>query len=59
MKIDASLASPWAPSFKATKTEQFDPEYMGKLFDVGYQMAKFGEPWMKVPPELDALEEDQ
>ena len=32
------------------KSEQFDPEYMKALFDLGYQMAENGYPWDKVPP---------
>jgi len=31
----------------------FDPEYMGKLFDLGYQMTKNGYPWEKVPPGFE------
>ena len=30
----------------------FDPEYMRKLFDLGYQMAKAGYPWNKAPPSF-------
>jgi hypothetical protein len=36
--------------FKEESNESFDPVYMGKLFDLGYQMAKSGFPWMKSPP---------
>ncbi|MDH3542239.1 MAG: patatin-like phospholipase family protein [Desulfobulbaceae bacterium] len=36
--------------FKEESNERFDPVYMGKLFDLGYQMAKSGFPWMKSPP---------
>ena len=38
--------------FKEEPAEQFDPVYMGKLFDRGYQMAVNGYPWQKVPPGL-------
>jgi hypothetical protein len=31
----------------------FDPEYMGKLFDLGYQMTKNGYLWEKVPPGFE------
>jgi hypothetical protein len=27
----------------------FDPEYMGQLYDLGYQMAVEGYPWKKRP----------
>ena len=30
--------------------EIFDTEYMRKLFDVGYRLAKEGYPWLKYPP---------
>ena len=36
--------------FKVKSKEPFDPEYMGKLFDLGYQMGKQGYPWKNVPP---------
>ena len=36
--------------FKDTSTEPFDPVYMRKLFDLGYQMAKSGYPWEDKPP---------
>jgi predicted patatin/cPLA2 family phospholipase len=36
--------------FEEKPKEEFDPEYMGKLFDLGYQMAKDGYPWEKAPP---------
>jgi len=46
---DFNLA--YIPSdFAEEPTEGFDPEYMGKLFDLGYQMAKSGYPWKKTPP---------
>ena len=36
--------------FHEQSKEPFDKEYMGKLFDVGYRMAKNGYPWLKYPP---------
>jgi len=36
--------------FKEESNERFDPVYMGKLFELGYQMAKGGFPWIKSPP---------
>ena len=35
--------------FKMESKEQFDLEYMSRLFDLGYQMAKNGYPWKKAP----------
>jgi predicted patatin/cPLA2 family phospholipase len=40
--------------FTEKPTESFDPVYMGKLFDLGYQMAKVGYPWKKWPPGFHA-----
>jgi predicted patatin/cPLA2 family phospholipase len=46
---DFNLA--YIPSdFIEKPSEAFDPVYMGKLFDLGYQMAREGYPWKKVPP---------
>ena len=39
--------------FKEEPKEAFDPEYMGKLFDLGYQMAQNGYPWEKTPPGFE------
>jgi predicted patatin/cPLA2 family phospholipase len=36
--------------FKEESNESFDPIYMGKLFNLGYKMAKGGFPWMNSPP---------
>ena len=36
--------------FDEESKEPFDKEYMGKLFDFGYQLAKKGYPWLKYPP---------
>ncbi|MFC1515241.1 patatin-like phospholipase family protein [Thermodesulfobacteriota bacterium] len=47
--IDFNLA--YIPEdFNVEAKEPFDPEYMGKLFDLGYRMAKSGYPWTKMPP---------
>jgi hypothetical protein len=35
--------------FKENSKEPFDKEYMGKLFDLGYRLAKDGYPWEKYP----------
>lgn len=37
-------------SFDEQPQEFFDPVYMNKLFDLGYQLAKEGYPWEKTPP---------
>ena len=50
--VDYNLA--YIPAtFNAPKEEAFDPEYMGRLFDVGYEMAAKGYPWQKLPPGYD------
>ncbi|MBW2710347.1 MAG: patatin-like phospholipase family protein [Deltaproteobacteria bacterium] len=47
--IEYNLA--YIPSeFNEKSKEPFDQEYMGKLFDLGYQMALSGYPWEKTPP---------
>jgi predicted patatin/cPLA2 family phospholipase len=38
--------------FTEEPAESFDPVYMGKLFDLGYEMAVAGYPWKKAPPGL-------
>lgn len=35
-----------------TSTQSFDPVYMTKLYDTGYQLARNGYPWKKRPPQL-------
>ena len=40
-------------SFKDEPEEAFDPVYMKKLFDIGYESAKGGYPWEVVPPGYD------
>jgi predicted acylesterase/phospholipase RssA len=48
---DFNLA--YIPSeFKEEPNEQFDIDYMKKLFDVGYNLARTGYPWQKIPPRL-------
>lgn len=50
--IDYNLAH--IPSdFQERPTEEFDPEYMEKLFDLGFEMAKDGYPWLKAPPGVE------
>ena len=39
--------------FDVDPKEPFDLEYMGKLFDLGYRMAKSGYPWHKGPPGFE------
>ena len=36
--------------FTEEPSEGFDPVYMGKLYELGYQMARRGYPWIKAPP---------
>ena len=36
--------------FDEKSKEPFDKEYMGKLFDFGYKLAKDGYQWLKYPP---------
>ena len=36
--------------FTEEPSEVFDPAYMGKLYELGYQMASKGYPWGKAPP---------
>jgi hypothetical protein len=33
--------------------EPFDPVYMNKLFELGYDMAKKGYPWKTAPPGMN------
>jgi predicted acylesterase/phospholipase RssA len=47
--IDYNLA--YIPEvFDQKPAEDFDPVYMGKLFDLGYELARSGYPWDKAPP---------
>ena len=36
--------------------EGFDPVYMGKLFEHGFQVAKSGYPWQKWPPGFETTD---
>jgi hypothetical protein len=36
--------------FPDTSTTAFDPVYMTKLYDLGFQLASTGNNWKKVPP---------
>ncbi len=40
-------------SFRETSDEDFDPVYMRKLFDLGYEMAEQGFPWQNAPPGFE------
>lgn len=49
--IDYNLA--YIPGdFPDTSTQAFDPVYMTKLFDVGFDLARSGYPWQKTPPQF-------
>jgi hypothetical protein len=49
--IDYNLA--YIPGdFLDTSTQAFDPVYMGKLYDLGFQLAQAGYPWKKTPPRM-------
>jgi len=37
-------------AFPDTSTQAFDPIYMTKLYDLGFQMASNGNSWKKIPP---------
>ena len=47
--IDFNLAI-ISPDFKVERKEPFDTNYMRKLFDYAYQLARKGYPWQKYPP---------
>ena len=40
-------------SFNEKSNEDFDPVYMRKLFDLGFEMAKQGFPWQNAPPGFE------
>jgi patatin-like phospholipase len=49
--IDYNLA--YIPAdFHDTSTQSFDPVYMTKLYDLGFQLAQEGYAWKKVPPRM-------
>jgi len=41
-------------TFNVPHKEEFDNEYMRKLYDVGYDLAVKGMKWAKVPPGFDS-----
>jgi predicted acylesterase/phospholipase RssA len=47
--VDFNLAF-IGPDFTYPHKEEFDTDYMRKLFDYGYQLAVKGYPWQKTPP---------
>jgi len=50
--LDYNLA--YIPNqFTLTPKELFDPEYMSKLYELGYWLAKPGYPWHKGPPGFE------
>lgn len=52
--IDYNLAY-IGTGFDAPHPEEFDPDYMKKLFKFGYDLGKKGYPWKKTPPRPDDL----
>jgi hypothetical protein len=51
-KMDYNLA--YIPSdFHEKPKEEFDPEYMKKLFDLGYSLSRNGYQWAKSPPGFE------
>jgi predicted acylesterase/phospholipase RssA len=43
------------PTFNAPHKEEFDNDYMRKLYDVGYDFAVKGLPWLKALPGFDPV----
>jgi len=43
-------------NFEVESNEQFDPEYMKALFDLGYERARNGYNWASSPPGFDLVE---
>ena len=43
--------------FDAQKEEEFETQFMQKLFDYGYDLGWKGYPWKKTPPGLDVVSE--
>ena len=41
--------------FSVPRTGEFDKVYMNALFDYGYQKARHGYSWLKVPPTLSQM----
>ena len=44
--------------FDEVSEEQFDPDYMRKLFQVGYERAASGYPWEKLPPQMEGADDE-
>jgi hypothetical protein len=42
--------------FSAPRAGDFDTAFMKALFDYGYQLARNGYPWKKLPPGLDEVQ---
>ena len=58
MRDGISFNLAYIPSeFSEEPSEEFDPIYMGKLYDLGYKLAKAGYLWQKYPPGYLAREE--
>ncbi len=47
------------PTFQTPHTADFDPAYMGQLFDFAYRMAEQGAEWAKEPPILVSSDDDE
>lgn len=47
--VDYNLAY-ISTDFDTPKLAEFDPKYMGALFDYGYNLGRKGYPWEKLPP---------
>ena len=52
--IDYNLAY-IGSDFSQSEAGEFDKKYMNALFDYGYQQARHGYPWRKVPPGAEFL----
>ena len=55
--IDYNLAY-IGSDFSLSEAGEFDKKYMNALFDYGYQQARHGYPWRKVPPFSPARKND-
>jgi predicted patatin/cPLA2 family phospholipase len=55
--IDYNLAY-IGSDFLRSEAGEFDKKYMNALFDYGYQQARRGYPWRKVPPGLPGSKDD-
>ncbi|NTV58469.1 MAG: hypothetical protein HGA74_14480, partial [Deltaproteobacteria bacterium] len=55
--LDFNLA--YIPAtFNEPRKEDFDTNYMRKLFQVGYTMAVQGYPWEKSPPGIGPIDQE-